>query len=393
MPAAIAGLKGTSRFSTDERPKNWRETILHLFPNGDAPLTALSSFLDSEPVNDPEFSWWEKKLPVQRIQLDGAIADGVTTTFIVDDTSIFKPGHVVKAEETDEHVIVTSITNSTTMEVARAKGEVAGAALADDGWLLVVGSVYEEGAGSPEAIHYSPTKQYNLCQIMRTALGQTRTAKKTRLRWDATGPYREAKREGLQLHSIEMEKAFLFGQRFEEVGPNGEPRRTTRGMYRWITTNSIQDADTDGVWGKADFDSAMEEGSRYGASEKVVLAGSTAITTMTQWWRDIGQININDNVEVAGVRFTTMLTPQGVRLFIRQHPLMSDHPVYRKDMLVLDMSQLKYRYVDDTHFLKNRQARGTDATKDEYLSEVGLEVHHEETHALFKNMASYSASE
>lgn len=57
---ATLGLRGNGDFSSDERPKNWRQWLLFLFPNGDAPLTAILSKLKSEGTDDPEFNWWEK---------------------------------------------------------------------------------------------------------------------------------------------------------------------------------------------------------------------------------------------------------------------------------------------------------------------------------------------
>ena len=39
---AVAGLRGTGDWATDERPKNFREMILWRNPNGMAPLTALA---------------------------------------------------------------------------------------------------------------------------------------------------------------------------------------------------------------------------------------------------------------------------------------------------------------------------------------------------------------
>ena len=46
--AAIAGLRGTGDWATDERPKNFREMILWRNPNGSAPLTALLSKMASD---------------------------------------------------------------------------------------------------------------------------------------------------------------------------------------------------------------------------------------------------------------------------------------------------------------------------------------------------------
>jgi len=55
--AAVAGLRGTGDWATDERPKNFREYILWRSPNGTAPIFALMSRVQKESVNDPEFSW------------------------------------------------------------------------------------------------------------------------------------------------------------------------------------------------------------------------------------------------------------------------------------------------------------------------------------------------
>ena len=61
----------------------------------------------------------------------------------------------------------------------------------------------------PTGVNYDPTKKYNYTQIFRNTLEMTRTASKTRLR---TGDQvKEAKRECLELHSIEMEKGFIWG--------------------------------------------------------------------------------------------------------------------------------------------------------------------------------------
>lgn len=400
---ASLGLRGTGAFSTtgtpgssDQRPKNWREMMLMLFPNGEMPLTALLSKLASQGTDDPEFNWWEKGLPSQRTTINnGAGYNNAATSFTVIDATIFKKGHVVLVERTNEIMIVSADpANATTLVVVRGKGEVAAAALVDTDPLLIIGTCYEEGADSPSIITYSPTKVFNYCQIFKTTLGQTRTAKKTRLRWDRTGPYREAKREALQLHGIEMEKAFFFGQRLEEVGPDGQPRRLTRGARYFITTNALTDLDTDGIWGEADFARVMEEVFRYGSSEKLAFCGSTAIGTFTSWAKNAlsTAVNMVPTDQTYGMKIAHILTPFG-DLYLKNHPLMSDHPTYRKDAVILDLPFLKYRYVDDTTFKKNVQAPGVDSSKDEYLTEAGLEMWHEKAHAKLTNMATFSTAE
>lgn len=398
--AATLGLRGTGAFSTtgspgssDQRPKNWREMMLMLFPNGEMPLTALLSKLATQGTDDPEYNWWEKGLPSQRtlINFGAGYAAGITAMEVLDAT-MFKKGHVVLVERTNEVMfIVSDPTTATGIVVARGKGEVAAAAILDTDALLITGTVYEEGADSPTPITYSPTKVYNYCQIFRTSLGQTRTAKKTRLRWDKTGPYREAKREALQIHGIEMEKAFFFGQRKEEVGPDGYPRRTTRGARTFITTNALTDADANGVWTEADFTRVMEEVFRYGSSEKLAFCGSTAIAVFTSWAKNALRttVNMEPTSTTYGMKIAHILTPFG-DLYLKNHPLMSDHPVYRKDAVILDLPFLKYRYVDDTTFKTNVQNPGVDASKDEFLTECGLEMWHEKAHSKLTNIVSFT---
>jgi hypothetical protein len=189
-----------------------------------------------------------------------------------------------------------------------------------------------------------------------------------------------------------MEKAFFFGQRLEEVGPDGQPRRTTRGVRTFITTNALTDVDTNGSWTDADFTRVFEEVFRYGSSEKFGFAGSTALSVLNSWAKR-GGITINSEMtsNTYGMKINHIVTPFG-DLYFKNHPLMSDHPTYRKDMIVLDLPFLKYRYVDDTTFKKNVQAPGVDSSKDEFLTECGLELWHEKAHSKLTNMASFSAS-
>ena len=76
--AAVAGLRGTGDWGTDERPKNFRELIMFRNPNGSAPLFALTARIASESVNDPEFSWWDEPNDLIRLQVDAAFNSTVT---------------------------------------------------------------------------------------------------------------------------------------------------------------------------------------------------------------------------------------------------------------------------------------------------------------------------
>ena len=63
--AGFLGMRGTGDWASELRPKNFRQGILKLFPNGSVPITAMTSMMPDEKVNDPEFKWWDKELETQ----------------------------------------------------------------------------------------------------------------------------------------------------------------------------------------------------------------------------------------------------------------------------------------------------------------------------------------
>src|SRR5262245_66447120 len=98
----IQGLRDTSNFVTDQRPKNWRETILLLYPNGKAPLTSLTSLMKSKSTDDPEFNWWDKLKPSQRHALSASITNVATSLTVASGGKGLGVGHIIRFEHTEE---------------------------------------------------------------------------------------------------------------------------------------------------------------------------------------------------------------------------------------------------------------------------------------------------
>lgn len=422
---AVLGMKGTGSFANDERPQNWRQMILLLFPNGKCPLTGVLSKLAQEGTDDPLFHWLEKGLAVQRGIILGAsttisaepadgadiaAADATAEVAIklqpeggaAEDHTWIKPGHLLLNQNTDEVYLVIR-QNGTWIVVRRDIGNKFTSNPAITGDLtngdpvVICGTGFPEGAPVGEIVSYQPLSHFNYTQIFRTPLALTRTARKTKMRYDKDGPYLEEKREKLHLHGIELEKAFLFSERdvqtsFAATGLIGamaastaKPLRTTRGLVNWLpaasstTTPAIHwniGASTafNGGLSEDTFDEWLEILFRYGAMEKLAFAGSTALNVLNRLAKAKFTIQAVPSDEAYGLALTRIITPFG-NLLLKQHPLMSADPVWRRDLIVADVAHLKYRYVDDTRFLRNRQSPGEDATIDEFLTEAGLECH------------------
>ena len=75
------------------------------------------------------------------------------------------------------------------------------------------------------------------------------------------------------------------------------------------------------------------------------------------------------------------ITPFGV-LYLKTHPLFSFDATTRNCMVVFEPNDLKYRFIDDTQFYSMPEKNVSpsherlDGTKEEWLTECGLEYHH-----------------
>lgn len=393
------GLRGSRSYAADAIPKNWREGILRLYPNGGisgAVLTAFSAVLDSEITSDPEFSWWERPLPVREAYTAGGSA-AVTTLAVSaaaagvgDPGKIFRKGYILQVAGTGgtgEKLLVTADqTVGTSVAVQRQFGETVAAIIPADATLRVVGNANEEGAGTGTPVAVDPTKQFNYTQIFRTPLHITRTAKKTRLRTEDA--IVQAQIEALENQAQDMEYSFLFGERLETTGPGGQPMRTTRGLVPWIQTLAPQNVTTvagAGAMTASELLAALEPMYRYGSGEKLWLVGSQALMALTAIAKSGSILNLEAGDSVYGIRLQQVVTALGDG-YIRMHPLFNLYADWRAMVLVIDLPNVKYRYIDDLMYLEHRQAPGDDALKNEFLAECGFELHHAVTHGIIKNL-------
>jgi hypothetical protein len=393
------GLRGSRSYSVDAIPKNWREGILRLYPNGGisgAVLTAFSAVLDAEVTSDPEFSWWERPLPIREAYTAGGSAAVTTLATSAgpaaagDPGKIFRKGYILTVSGTGgtgEKLLVTADqTVGTSVAVQRAFGETIAAIIPADATLRVTGNANEEGAGTATPISVDPTKQFNYTQIFRTPLHITRTAKKTRLRTEDA--IVQAQIEALENQAQDMELAFLFGERLETTGSGGQPLRTTRGLVPWIQTlapGNVTTLTTPFTMTEKQLLTALEPIYRQGSGEKLWLCGSTALMALTAIAKVGSVVNLEAGDSVYGIRLVHFVTALGDG-YLRQHPLFNLYDDWRSMVLIVDLPNVKYRYIDDLQYLDNRQNPGDDALKNEFLAECGFELHHASTHGIIKNL-------
>jgi hypothetical protein len=393
---SIAGLRGTGDWATDQRPKNFRETILWRQPNGMAPLTALLSKMKSESTNDPEFNWWEEQLNAFRVtETTGLAANAGSTTLTASGGGLYDlvVGDLLLVEKADqasydnEIVKVTAIASDTSATISRAASGTTIAAIAASTALTKIGNVFAEGTGAPAASSRNPTKVYNYCQIFKTIYDVTETAKKTKTR---TGDLIAAERKRKMFdHSVSMEMAFLFGRKYETTGSNSKPERYTGGLRSFITTNRTVFATTPTITTLLAALYPMFDYNTSAGNERIAFLGNGALNALNLLVMNQTNVrfNMTDTVKVYGMEFMKFVMPQGT-IYLKTHPLLNTHTRFNYSMFCIDPANLKYRYLEgrDTHFTDNIQANDEDREKGQWLTECGLELNHERTFAYLGNI-------
>lgn len=387
---AVLGLRGSTSFNVGgpyvEEPTNFREGILWIHPNP-APLTAFTSRMDSEVSTDALYSWFEEQTPAQRAVPASAQNAAATTIPLAVmsanqllDPDIFKAGHVIQDQQTGEQMYVTGYNVAThTLTVVRGFGNTAQPIAATD-TLSIVGTSYPEGDVAASPMSMQPGLFQNYTQIFKDSFALTRTALNTRYR---TGDsYQQDKVRTLRNHAIQQEKAFLWGIKTLSTGANGQPQRTTAGVVSFIQTNNV---DFGGTVTEVAWDAALERLFRYGSDEKLCLMGGVALNVLNGVTKNKATINVVPLEQTFGYRLYEYGTPNGT-LYLYRHPLMCMDPFFMGYGVVIDLPRIRYRYITQTTLEQNVQQNGQDARQDQFLTECGLEVHHEMAHGVLLNM-------
>ncbi len=399
---AIAGMRGTGTWGTDkiERPTNFREMILWLSPNGQAPLTALLAKMSSKSTDDPEFSWWEEKLDNFRLAIPAQISNTATTlsfttsadfdaySLVPNDMLLIENAAADLAASPFEIVEVVSITNGTQVVVTRGQAGTTAATAITSSFVTRLGSVFAEGSSSPSVSSNRPTRVVNYAQIFKTAYELTNTAKETNVR---TGdPLKQEKKRKSFKHSVSMEMAFLLNMAPTELnGTSNQPKRMTGGLRNFLTSNRtvFTTTVTEASWIESirpvfDYDGG-------GGNERLAFIGNGYATRISQLAQAGTDFHLSSPIRLYGMELQKWVLPMGT-VYFRTHPLMNTHGRYTYSAFFVDGSSLVYRPMRnrDTKPQDNIQLPDADTQKGQWLTEAGLEIHHQQTMAYHGNLTT-----
>jgi len=359
-----------------------RYPLVALLSNaGKDPFTGQGVPVKKKATHNPKFSWWEDKYGEVWDAINSATGYLATATdLVVDNATYFTKYDVVKVPRTGETMLVTNVNISTnTLTVTRSIGSVAAAALVDDDPLVIIGSAMEEGSKARDVNTTSAVENYNLCQIFKTTIGATETLQNTDL-YSGDDLVSQRKKKGIE-HMVAIERAFLFGEKAIDTSGT-HPRRYTGGILERIATN-VQD-ESSSTLTEAEFESFLEMLFKHGSTTKYLFASAKVLSAINLWAR--GKLQMVPTDKTYGINITRYLSAHGEVLVIK-HPLL-EGAIYGGMAIGLDMETLTYRFLQnrDTFLKSNVQDPDEDVRKDQYISEVGLEIKQEERAALLKGV-------
>lgn len=350
-------------------------------------------------------------------------------------TAEIKPTHVLELREitlnnvTTSYVniraVVTEVVDSTTVRF-RPLSTIGSAGAGPDNnttdnngkTVMIIGTANAENQRSGIGITTYPVNPTNNTQIFRSAFNVSRTALKMGLAYDETGEYKTLAWDNGLRHMIEMEKATLFGQKalnYVNDPETGEqvPETTMGGVQyyleQWEAANSIYRGgtgasaltlntdpqkriiDLGGTLSKVDYNTYISRAFKFTndkAYEKLCLCGGQFLETVNALFeRDVTrQTLLQEKGRNWEFMVHTHTTLRGTVHYV-VHPLLDIDPDYTDGAFILDLGNIKVRPLtdSDTKFLKNRQERDRDGRKDEWLTEMGMELRFPESHMILKN--------
>ena len=146
--------------------------------------------------------------------------------------------------------------------------------------------------------------------------------------------------------------------------------------------------DAGGALTQSEFDNNISEVVfKYGSKNKILLCSARMLSVINGW--AMNKLQVNQDAAKFGLNIMEYITPFGTYSLMNDQKML-EGAVYGGYGIILDPENIKYRYLEgrDTKLNTNIQANDADETKEEYITEAGLEVRLPKTHALITGVTS-----
>jgi hypothetical protein len=345
--ALNTGVFNTTINPSELNARSFAGTILRLFPNGSAPIFALTSMVGKSSAKSTTHGYFSKTMSFVKTTASSAVADTGEQEIPVASTVGMVPSMVLQNVRTRENLRILSVDSATQITVTRAFGRVNAAAINSADVLLAIGTAHEEGSVRPLPRRITTTYVPNYTQIFRNAWALTDTARAS-LAEAGYSNITEDRKDCAMFHSIDIESAIIWGQpKMDTTG--AQPVHATQGVidaleqYAPENTNAAL-ATTD----YAQLVELVEPAFKYSTDlsnpkERLAFCDSTSLKVLHDIGRKSGQVQIMQDETSFGMQFTKFKFYKGTINLI-EHPLFNG--LGQTMMLIMDMPALKLAYLN-----------------------------------------------
>jgi len=378
-PSIAAESRSTLDVLQAGRKPDIRVDPAHLEENT-VPLLRLITKLNKRVTDQEKFTWFEKQVFPYWTKAGAASLSGVLTVTVATGHGVFfQKGTLIWLPKSGTMCRVRSVSG----DVVTWERPVAGTpdgdiALNDD--IRIIGTAFAQGSDESRPKAVLETEVFNYTQIFKTGLGGSNTMAASAMYW---GRDRPSQRKDRRVdHAIEIESAFLTGQRAQWTDPDTqESVSTTRGVINFITSNvtTLGAALTEPVMDQLISDSFRYHSSQ-GRASKWCFVGSIAEVQITGFARE--KLRMRPKDKTFGINVSSYQAI-GRELLLMRHNLLENNPISGATasnymggmMLIVDPGSPTYRHMRgrDTRLRKDIGGPGPDRWQDEYLTEAGLE--------------------
>ena len=385
---AVKGIFTSDSNIPGSRKGDFASGLLETEQTGDAPLFALTSGMSSADASDIIITWFEENNLTGRIRVtdDNTASD---TALTVDDPTQVTGGTLFLVEASGEMIYVESITGAVATVVRGFGGTTAaainGATAGAPGYAPIqrIGNAQEEGSGRQTAIANLGFPRFNYMQIFRNPWDVTGTAKA--VQYHTGDLVAKSKADAARQHASDIERSLLFGRLATGV-QNGKAFRTMDGVTNQLSTN-VQAQGADTKWEDIDLflEGVFNRNIKGLANERIAFCGNTVVRILNEIARLDSTMNIMPSEDVFGIKIKRWETPFG-DINLMTHPLLSESPLWTKDLIVLHPGALRTRYLrrtaEDANDANGTRA-GVDADFGTLTTEMSIEYKAEATGGYF----------
>ncbi len=360
MPLATGVFNANTGNPAELNASSFAAQILRRFPNGSAPMFALSSQTGRSRAKASTHGYFSKTMAF----LTSILAAGVLigdAAIVVPTTAGIVPGMLFFNTRSLENVRVTAVTNATTLAVTRGFGRVAAAAMNIGDKLIQIGTAVEEGSARPLSRRITTEYVPNFTQIFRNAWALTDTARASYAEMGISN-VAENRQDCSLFHSIDIESAIIWGQASMDT-TGATPIHSTQGVLDAIEQYAPENSNAAAA--TTTFDQLVtlcEPAFKYSVNignpkERVAFGDAQAIKVLNAVGRKSGQITMASSETKFGMKYTSFSFYKGT-INLVEHPLMNGLGLLGS-LLIMDMAALKLAYMDGRDTLPEEYGIGS----------------------------------